>query len=53
MIVTVWLCIAGGMFTLLIAANRIKKQGECIDYTITFSGNKQNLFIDKNEIAHY
>jgi cell division protein FtsQ len=48
--VTVWLCIGAGMLTLLLAAISKKNKGQCKDYTITIKGEKENLFIDKNDV---
>jgi cell division protein FtsQ len=50
MFVTMWLCIGGGMLTLLLAAISNKNRGECRDYTITIKGAKNNFFIDKKDV---
>ncbi|MEO7393968.1 MAG: hypothetical protein ABIU11_03445 [Chitinophagaceae bacterium] len=48
--IAVWLCIGGGMVTLLLAAITKKKQGLCADYTIVFKGKPTNLFIDQKDV---
>ncbi len=48
--ITVWLCIGGGMFTLLMAAITKKNRGLCKDYSITIKGGEQNLFIDEKDV---
>ncbi len=48
--ITVWLCIAGGMLTLLLAAISKKKKGKCSGYVITLEGDQQNMFIDKTGV---
>jgi cell division protein FtsQ len=48
--ITVWLCIGGGMLTLLLAAISKKNKEHCRDYTITIKGAKNNLFIDKKDV---
>jgi cell division protein FtsQ len=45
-----WVCIGGGMLTLLIAAIGKKNREDCTDYTITVKGTKNNYFIDGNDI---
>lgn len=45
-----WLCIGGGMLTLLLAAISKKNKGTCRDYTITIKGAKNNLFIDEKDV---
>jgi cell division protein FtsQ len=50
--ITVWLCIAGGMLTLLLAAISKKNKGRCSGYVITLKGDQQNLFIDKTGVEH-
>ncbi len=45
-----WLCIAGGMFTLLLAAMSKKNKGQCRDYSITIKGVRNNFFIDKSDV---
>ncbi len=48
--VAVWLCIGGGMFTLLLAAISTKKKGHCSDFTITLKGPKNIFFISEKEV---
>ena len=48
--IAVWLCIGGGMLTLLLAAISKKNKGQCHDYTITIKGVQNNFFIDKKDV---
>jgi len=48
--VMLWVCIGGGMLSLLIAAISKKKRDDCTDYTIAIKGGENNLFIDANDI---
>ena len=48
--VMLWVCIGGGMLSLLIAAIGKKKREDCTDYTITIKGATNNFFIDANDI---
>ncbi|NOT49838.1 MAG: FtsQ-type POTRA domain-containing protein [Chitinophagaceae bacterium] len=48
--ITIWVCIGGGMFTLLLAAINKKNKGECKDYSITIKGAENNHFIDRNDV---
>jgi cell division protein FtsQ len=48
--IAVWLCIGGGMLTLLLAAISKKKRGVCKDYTITIKGVQNNFFIDQKDV---
>jgi cell division protein FtsQ len=50
--VTLWLCIGGGMVTLLLAAITKKNKGECKDYTISIKGATSDFFIDKKDIEN-
>ena len=50
MFVTVWLCIGGGMLTLLLAAISKKNKGQCKEYSITIKGVQNNFFIDKKDV---
>ena len=50
MFITVWLCIGGGMLTLLLAAITKKKRGHCSDYTIVLKGSTGNFFIDEKDV---
>jgi cell division protein FtsQ len=51
--VTLWLCIGGGMITLLLAAITKKNKGECKDYMISIKGANDHFFIDKNDIVKF
>lgn len=48
--VTIWLCIGGGMFTLLLAAISKKNRGLCRDYRIVLNGAEKNFFIDTKDV---
>ena len=48
--VALWLCISGGMVTLLLAAITRKKNGQCNDYTILIKGKNSNYFIDEKDV---
>lgn len=48
--VTVWLCIGGGMLTLLLAAISKKNKGKCTGYIITLKGDAKNFFIDQQDV---
>jgi len=48
--VMLWVCIGGGLLTLLIAAISKKNREDCTDYTITIKNSAENLFIDANDI---
>jgi len=48
--IAVWLCIGGGMFTLLLAAISSKKNGQCRDYVITLKGPENNFFINEKDV---
>jgi cell division protein FtsQ len=48
--IAIWLCIGGGMVSLLLAAIGKKNNGICRDYTITIEGAKNNLFIDTKDV---
>jgi cell division protein FtsQ len=48
--ITVWLCIGGGMLTLLLAAINKKNKGLCKDYSIVIKNVHNNFFIDKNDV---
>jgi cell division protein FtsQ len=45
-----WVCIGGGMLSLLIAAIGKKNREDCADYTIAIKNSEENLFIDANDI---
>lgn len=48
--IVIWICIGGGMITLLLAAINKKNKGACRDYSITIKGAENNFFIDKNDV---
>jgi cell division protein FtsQ len=45
-----WVCIGGGMLSLLIAAIGKKNREDCTDYTIAIKGGEENYFIDADDI---
>ena len=48
--IAIWLCIGGGMLTLLLAAISKKNRGLCSNYVIRLLGDKQESFIDTREL---
>ena len=48
--VMLWICISGGMLSLLIAAIGKKNREDCADYTIAIKGAEENYFIDADDI---
>ena len=46
----IWLCIGGGMLTLLLAAISKKNKGQCKDYSIVIKGPHKNFFIDNKDV---
>lgn len=48
--ISLWLCIGGGMLTLLLAAINNKNKGLCKGYTISIKGGEKNRFIDEKDI---
>lgn len=48
--IAVWLCIGGGMLTLLLAAISSKKKGACSGYEISLKGPKNNFFISEKDV---
>ena len=48
--VMLWVCIGGGMLSLLIAAIGRKNREDCTDYTIRIMGAEDNYFIDADDI---
>ena len=48
--VMLWVCIGGGMLSLLIAAIGKKNREDCTDYTIAIKGAENNFFIDADDI---
>lgn len=51
LLVFFWVCISGGMLTLLIAAIGRKNKENCRDYSIVIRGAEENLFVDAGDIA--
>lgn len=45
-----WVCIGGGMLSLLIAAIGKKNREDCTDYTIAIKGTEDKYFIDAGDI---
>jgi cell division protein FtsQ len=45
-----WVCIGGGMLSLLIAAIGKKKREDCTDYTIAIKGSGEKFFINADDI---
>jgi cell division protein FtsQ len=45
-----WLCIGGGLLTLLVAAIRNKNRDVCTDYQVVLKGARNNLFIDSKDV---
>ena len=45
-----WVCIGGGMLSLLIAAIGKKNREDCTDYTIAIKGENESYFIDADDI---
>lgn len=50
MFVVVWLCIGGGMFTLLLAAIGKKNREQCRDYSITIKAAQNNFFVNEKDV---
>ena len=48
--VMLWVCIGGGMLSLLIAAIGKKNREDCTGYTITIKGAAENYFIDAEDV---
>lgn len=48
--IAIWLCIGGGMVSLLLAAITKKNNGLCKGYSISIEGGKNNLFIDNKDV---
>jgi cell division protein FtsQ len=48
--VALWVCIGGGMLSLLIAAIGKKNREDCTGYTIAIKGAAENYFIDADDI---
>jgi cell division protein FtsQ len=48
--IAVWLCIGGGMLTLLLAAISNKKKGQCTDYTIKLKAASNHFFISEQDV---
>ena len=49
--VMLWVCIGGGLLSLLIAAIGKKNREDCTGYTITIKGADNNYFIDADDIS--
>jgi cell division protein FtsQ len=49
--VAVWLCIGGGMLTLLLAAISKKNKGVCTGFEISIKGVQSNFFIDEKDVT--
>lgn len=45
-----WVCIGGGMLTLLVAAIGKKNRETCSNYTISIKGAEENYFIDTDDV---
>jgi cell division protein FtsQ len=50
LLVTIWVCIGGGMLTLLVAAIGKKNRETCSNYVISIKGAEENYFIDTDDI---
>lgn len=48
--IAVWLCIGGGMLTLLLAAISSKKKGICRNYVISLRGPENNFFMNEKDV---
>ena len=48
--VMLWVCIGGGMLSLLIAAIGKKNREDCTGYTIAIKGAENNFFIDADDV---
>lgn len=48
--VMLWVCIGGGMLSLLIAAIGKKNREDCTDYTISIKGSAEKFFINADDI---
>ena len=48
--VMLWVCIGGGMLSLLIAAIGKKNREDCTDYTIAIKGSAEKFFINAEDI---
>ncbi len=46
-----WICIGGGMLTLLIAAISKKNRELCSDFSISIKSNQDNFFVDEKDIT--
>jgi hypothetical protein len=46
-----WICIGGGMLTLLIAAIGKKKKEVCSDFSISIKSHNENYFVDEQTIS--
>jgi cell division protein FtsQ len=48
--VSIWVCIAGGMLTLLLAAINNKNKNICTDYHISLKNKGRNFFVDEKDV---
>jgi cell division protein FtsQ len=48
--IVIWVCIAAGMFTLLMAGISKKNKGQCKDYSITIKGTADYMFVDVKDV---
>jgi cell division protein FtsQ len=46
-----WVCIGGGMLSLIIAAIGKKNKEDCTGYTIAINGPEENYFLDADDIS--
>lgn len=49
--IAVWLCIGGGMLTLLLAAISKRNKGVCKDVIISIKGAEENRFIEEQDVS--
>jgi cell division protein FtsQ len=49
--ILLWICIGGGMLTLMVAAIGKKNRENCSGYSISIKGSREFLFVDENDIA--
>lgn len=51
MLATLWLCICGGLLTLLVAAISKQSRDHCRDYTISIQGVEDHFFVDEKDVV--
>lgn len=51
MVAIFWICIGGGMLTLLIAAIGKKNRELCSDYSVSIKSKQDNFFVDEKDIT--